>query len=141
LCRRDVKDPVVEEMKKQPLNAEAQLKGCRFIVLKGWQNEMYQRHFVEVGAAELVANALKNHAENRELVAACCAAIFVLAFASKETQNRLVGMGVCEMIVKVGACVKRIWKGKGRGEKKVCAYDTYINIHVYLCQTFTYIYT
>ena len=29
LCRRDVRDPVIEQMRQQPLNAEAQLKGCR----------------------------------------------------------------------------------------------------------------
>ena len=68
-------------------------------MIKGWQNQEYQRHFVEVGAAELVARALKNHTGDRELVAACCAAIFVLAFASKETQARLAALGVCERVV------------------------------------------
>lgn len=99
LCRRDAKDPVMGEMKKYPLDVAAQIRGCRFIVFKGWQNEEYLRHFLQVGAAELVANALEAHASNPKVVAACCSAIFVIAFSSKETQGRLSSMGVCERVV------------------------------------------
>lgn len=99
LCRRDAKDPVMGEMKKYPLDVAAQIRGCRFIVLKGWQNEEYLRHFLEVGAAELIAAALEAHASNSKVVAACLAAIFVIAFPSKETQRRLASLGVCERVV------------------------------------------
>lgn len=99
LCRRDAKDPVMGEMKKYPLDVAAQIRGCRFIVFKGWQNEEYIRHFLEVGAAELIAAALEAHASNPKVVAACCAAIFVIAFSSKETQGRLSSLGVCERVV------------------------------------------
>lgn len=32
LCRRDVKEPVLEDMLAKPLNVDAQLKGCRCVV-------------------------------------------------------------------------------------------------------------
>lgn len=99
LCRRDAKDPVMGEMKKYPLDVAAQIRGCRFIVFKGWQNEEYLRHFHEVRAAELIAAALDTHAANSKVVAACCAAIFVIAFSSKETQELLSSLGVCERVV------------------------------------------
>lgn len=99
LCRRDAKDPVIGEMKKYPHNVAAQIRGCRFIVFKGWQNAEFHRHLIEIGAAELVANALDIHSSDPSVLAACCAAIFVLAFSDRETQERLSSFGVCQRIV------------------------------------------
>lgn len=88
-------------MRAAPQDAEAQLRGCRFIVLKGWQNEEYQRHLVEVGAPALVAQALRGHPGHEELAAAACGAVFVLGLAGREAQDGLAGLGVCEGVVQV----------------------------------------
>lgn len=90
-------------MRTRPDDPEAQLRGCRFIVLKGWQNEEYQRHLIDLGAPEWVARALLQHSGHEELVAAACGAVFVLAFASRECQRGLAALGVCEAVVQVSS--------------------------------------
>lgn len=102
LCRCDARSPALEQMRTQPESAEAQLRGCRFVVLKGWQNEEYQRHLIDIGAPQWVARALRTHAGHEELCAAACGAVFVLAFASRDAQRGLAALGACEAVVQVG---------------------------------------
>ncbi len=101
LCRCETRAPVLESMRSDPSNADAQVRGCRFMVLKGWQNEEYQRHLIEAGAHEWVARALQTHPEHEELAAAACGAMFLLAFASREAQDGLAALGACELVVQV----------------------------------------
>ena len=88
-------------MRTRPEDADAQLRGCRFVVLKGWQNQEYQRHLIEQGATQWVARALRLHSAHEELCAAACGAVFVLAFASREAQRELAALGACEAVVQV----------------------------------------